>query len=372
MKGGVMNQQILRIHETCALLGLSRATLYRMMDKDAFPRPVSLSDRTVGWPARVVEAWLANRSSEASGAAGVVESESADRVGLWRPQVLELKPCIDVVRFAFTQHNKAGPIVRKITDYPSHADARAQLGRCVNHPMRVSYLELAMDVWGPKEQALRFIADMLINHAAIMSHTPVRAVSLRSRTASGRPLPEVDFLSTAEGVIASLQAGATICIGNQRPDKRYGNEVSPFSLRLYWKCTDGQKRGLAKPLPAHEHRARFEVCIQDEALAEIGLDQVKNWAGWEAWQPTAATKFFAQRLPLAQHLPGGQRTILCGAARQPMTAAEVNSYRDWMRKKTGRDTKPRKHLTPADAWLNTRFRNALKRLGRELHAVSKG
>lgn len=366
-----MNQQILRIQETCAQLGLSRATLYRMIGKGVFPSPVSLSDRTVGWLARVVAAWRANRICGPSGATVVLQPECPEAVGLWRQPVLELKPCIDVVKFAFTQHNKPEPIVRKITDYPSHAVARAQLGPCVSQSMQVSYLELAMDVWGPKEQALLFIADMLINNAAIMSHTPVRAVSLRSRTASGRPLPEVDFLSTAEGVIASLQAGATICIGNQRPDKRYGNEVSPFSLRLYWKCTDGQENGLPKPLPAHEHRARFEVCIQGEALAEIGLDQVKDWAGWEAWQPTVATKFFAQRLPLAQRLPGGQRAILCGAARQPMTAEEVNSYRDWMRKKTGRDTKPRKHLTPADARLNTRFRNALKRLGRELHAVNK-
>ncbi len=366
-----MNQQILRIQETCALLGLSRATLYRMMDKGAFPRPVSLSDRTVGWPARVVGAWRASCAYKPSEGAAEPWPECPEAVALWRQPVLELKPCIDVVKFAFTQHNKPEPIVRKITDYPSHAVARAQLGPCLSQSMRVSYLELAMDVWGPKEQALLFIADMLINNAAIMSHTPVRAVSLRSRTASGKPLLDNGFLSTAESVIASLLAGATICVGNQRPDKRYGNQVSPFSLRLYWKCTDGQENGLPKPLPAHEHRARFEVCIQGEALAEIGLDQVKDWAGWEAWQPTAATKFFAQRLPLAQHLPGGQRTILCGAARQPMTAAEVNSYRDWMRKKTGRNIKPRKHLTPADARLNTRFRNALKRLGRELHAVSK-
>lgn len=366
-----MNQQILRIHETCALIGLSRATLYRMMDKGAFPRPVSLSDRTVGWPARVVEAWRASRAYEPSEGAAELWPECPEAVGIWRQPVLELKPCIDVVKFDFTQHNKPEPIVRKITNYPNHTDARAQLGRCLNHPMRVSYLELAMDAWGPKEQALRFIADMLINHAATMSKTPVRFVSSLSCTASGKPLLDKGFLSTAESVIASLLAGATIYAGNQRNSALHCNQVSPFSLRLYWKSTDGQENGLPKPLPAHKHRARFEVCIQEEALAEIGLDQVKDWAGWEAWQPTAATKFFAQRLPLAQCLPGGQRAVLCGAARQPMTAAEVNGYRDWMRKKTGRDTKPRKHLTPADARLNTRIRNALKRLGRELHAVSK-
>lgn len=367
-----MNQQILRIQETSALLGLSRATLYRMIEKGVFPRPVSLPDRTVGWPAMVVQAWRANRSCKPSDTTAVVKSESSDELGIWLPPVLELKPCIDVVTFAFTHDDK--PSVCKIWDYTSHAMTRAQarLRRFVNKPMRVSYLELAMDVWGPREQALRFIADMLINHAAIMSHTPVRAVSLRSRTASGMPVFEKSFLSTAENVIASLQAGATIYVGNQRSDKRYGNEVSPFSLRLYWKCTDGQKKGLPKPLPADEHRARFEVCIQGEALAEIGLDQIKDWASWEAWQPTAATKFFAQRLPLAQRLPGGKRAILCGATRRQMTAKEVSGYRKSMLKKTGRDIKPRKHLTPADTRLNTRFRNALKRLGRELHAVSKG
>lgn len=371
MKGGIMNQQILRAQQACALLGLSRATLYRMIDKGTFPRPVRLSDRTVGWPAGVVYEWISNRSHGASGAASVVKPSSAEDGMLWLPEVLELKPCIDVVKFVFMQDGDQEPINRKLTDYPSHAVARGQLGRCVNHPMRVSYLELAMDVWGAREHALQFVADMLINHAAIRAGMPVRAILEVCRSASGRRVTEVAWLKAAEDVIASLQAGATICVGNQRADKRFGNEVSPFSLRLYWKCTDGIEDGLPKPLPPHEHRARFEVCIQNEALAEVGLDQVKDWASWEAWQPTAATRLFAQRLPLEQRLRGGKKPILCGAIRREKTPADVRSYREHKRGVTGKDVKPRKHLTPADTHLNTRLRNALKRLGRALRAVSQ-
>lgn len=364
-----MNQQVMRAQEVCALLGVSRATLYRMMDKGAFPRPVSLSDRTVGWSAVVVHAWLSNRSQGLSCGREEVKAWSSEVRKLGVPGVLELKPCIDVVKFAFMQDGKPEPIGRKITDYPGHARARMQVGRCVNLPMSVSYLELAMDVWGEREQALRFIADMLINHAAIMSDTPVRAISLLSRTATGLPVFEKSFLSTAEHVIASLLAGATIYAGNQRNSERHCNQISPFSLRLYWKCTDRQKNGLAKPLPAHEHRARFEVCILGEALAEIGLDRVKDWAGWEAWRLTAATKLFAQRLPIKCRVLGVSQLILSGAARRQMTPKEVSGYRASMLKKTGKDIKPRKHLSPADTKLNTRLRNALKRLDRALRVV---
>lgn len=49
--------------EVEALTGLSRSTIYDLMSKDAFPRPVRLSARAVGWPESAIEEWLATRAA---------------------------------------------------------------------------------------------------------------------------------------------------------------------------------------------------------------------------------------------------------------------------------------------------------------------
>jgi prophage regulatory protein len=41
--------------------GLSRSTLYAMMAEDAFPKPVKLGKRAVGWRASDISAWLESR-----------------------------------------------------------------------------------------------------------------------------------------------------------------------------------------------------------------------------------------------------------------------------------------------------------------------
>ena len=42
--------------------GLSRSTIYEMMDRGDFPRPIRVGRRAVAWPESVVLAWLAERS----------------------------------------------------------------------------------------------------------------------------------------------------------------------------------------------------------------------------------------------------------------------------------------------------------------------
>ena len=44
-----------------AATGLSRSSIYDMMDKDEFPRPVRIGKRAVAWPQSAIEAWLAER-----------------------------------------------------------------------------------------------------------------------------------------------------------------------------------------------------------------------------------------------------------------------------------------------------------------------
>lgn len=43
--------------------GLSRATLYRLMGKGAFPKPYPLSAGRVGWNSEEIEAWIMKRLS---------------------------------------------------------------------------------------------------------------------------------------------------------------------------------------------------------------------------------------------------------------------------------------------------------------------
>lgn len=43
--------------------GLSRSTIYHLMSKGLFPRPVQLTDKAVGWPETVIADWLKSRPS---------------------------------------------------------------------------------------------------------------------------------------------------------------------------------------------------------------------------------------------------------------------------------------------------------------------
>ena len=45
------------------LTGLSRSTIYDLMSKKRFPRPVKLTDKAVAWPESKILEWLASRKS---------------------------------------------------------------------------------------------------------------------------------------------------------------------------------------------------------------------------------------------------------------------------------------------------------------------
>ena len=47
------------------LTGLSRSTLYAMMERGDLPRPVKLSTRIVAWPESRITEWLAQRQDNA-------------------------------------------------------------------------------------------------------------------------------------------------------------------------------------------------------------------------------------------------------------------------------------------------------------------
>lgn len=45
------------------LTGLSRSTIYDLMSKRLFPRPVQLTGKAVAWPESKIIEWLASRKS---------------------------------------------------------------------------------------------------------------------------------------------------------------------------------------------------------------------------------------------------------------------------------------------------------------------
>lgn len=54
--------QLLRIDQVCVkLAGVHRATVYRLIAKAGFPRPVQIGEHAVAWHAHEVDAWIAAR-----------------------------------------------------------------------------------------------------------------------------------------------------------------------------------------------------------------------------------------------------------------------------------------------------------------------
>ena len=55
---------ILRRSQLEKQLGLTRSTIYKMMQDKAFPRPIKIGRRAVGWPEKEVNAWLDAKFAE--------------------------------------------------------------------------------------------------------------------------------------------------------------------------------------------------------------------------------------------------------------------------------------------------------------------
>lgn len=56
-----MIERHLRRPDVQAMTGLSRSSIYAMMDTYEFPRPIRIGKRAVAWPQSAIEAWLAER-----------------------------------------------------------------------------------------------------------------------------------------------------------------------------------------------------------------------------------------------------------------------------------------------------------------------
>lgn len=56
-----MAERHLRRRAVEGLTGLSRSTIYDLMKKGDFPRPVKLTGKAVAWPESAVSDWLTSR-----------------------------------------------------------------------------------------------------------------------------------------------------------------------------------------------------------------------------------------------------------------------------------------------------------------------
>ena len=57
-------QSILRLPTVKSLTGLSRSTIYLRISEGAFPKPINLGARAVGWLETDISAWIEERVKE--------------------------------------------------------------------------------------------------------------------------------------------------------------------------------------------------------------------------------------------------------------------------------------------------------------------
>lgn len=55
---------VLRRQQVESRVGLRRSAIYGLMSAGAFPRPIRLGEKSVGWLAHEIDAWLADRISQ--------------------------------------------------------------------------------------------------------------------------------------------------------------------------------------------------------------------------------------------------------------------------------------------------------------------
>ncbi|MFC5077300.1 Prophage CP4-57 regulatory protein (AlpA) [Vibrio thalassae] len=55
--------RLIRLNEVLAMTGLSRSSMYRSIEKQQFPKQVSLGDRAVAWVESEVQDWIHGRAS---------------------------------------------------------------------------------------------------------------------------------------------------------------------------------------------------------------------------------------------------------------------------------------------------------------------
>jgi len=59
----MQQQKILRVADAVQKTGLSRSTIYRLIEAEDFPEPIRLSKRAIGWTEAQLNEWITSRFS---------------------------------------------------------------------------------------------------------------------------------------------------------------------------------------------------------------------------------------------------------------------------------------------------------------------
>ena len=59
--GIMLHEKQLKRKDVCELVGVSRYTLYHLITKQSFPKPIKLNGRVMYWLEREVQAWIQAR-----------------------------------------------------------------------------------------------------------------------------------------------------------------------------------------------------------------------------------------------------------------------------------------------------------------------
>jgi prophage regulatory protein len=61
-----MFKRVIRRDEVTQMVGLSRSTIYRLVQARSFPRPFKLGPQAVGWDVADVQAWIQEQKGGAN------------------------------------------------------------------------------------------------------------------------------------------------------------------------------------------------------------------------------------------------------------------------------------------------------------------
>ena len=57
----MLNDRYIRIKDVCEILGISRSSIYRMVQDKKFPKQIKLTERTAVWKLSAINEWVAER-----------------------------------------------------------------------------------------------------------------------------------------------------------------------------------------------------------------------------------------------------------------------------------------------------------------------
>ena len=62
-----VNLGVVRLPEVLAQVAIGKSTIYSLISRNEFPKPVQLCRRAVGWRQRDIDAWLESRTVTGKG-----------------------------------------------------------------------------------------------------------------------------------------------------------------------------------------------------------------------------------------------------------------------------------------------------------------